>query len=89
MQLFRRRFRKRIRVSEHAGFSLNESGGKSFAMQVLKAGLDKSMFSYLLRHQDPRMMDHYEEFRTKPLKGALDTVRDFNGFASSLTEKTG
>jgi integrase len=46
--------------------SLNEFGRKSFAMQVLEAGLDKSMVSYLLRHQDPRMIDHYAEFRTKP-----------------------
>ena len=69
--------------------SLNEFGRKSFAMQVLEAGLDKSMVSYLLRHQDPRMIDHYAEFQTRPLKGALDKVQGFDGFASHLTRRTG
>ena len=89
MKWFRRRFRKGIRVSEHAGFSLNAFGRKGFVMQVLEAGLDKSRISCLLRHQDPRMMDPYAEFQTRPLKGALDKVQGFSEFASHLTGKTG
>ena len=57
-------------------------------MQALEAGLDKSMVSYLLRHQDTRMIDHYADFRTRPLNGALDKVQGFDGFASYLTMNT-
>ena len=53
--------------------SLNEWGRKSFAMQALQS-LDKSMVSHLLRHQDPRMIDHYAEYQTEPLKSALDKL---------------
>jgi len=49
-------------------------------MQVLEAGIDKSMVSYLLPHQDPCIVDHYAEFQTNPLKGALDKGQGFNGF---------
>jgi len=49
-------------------------------MQVMEAGLDKSMVSYLPRHQDPCIVDHYAEFQSNPLKGALDKGQGFNGF---------
>lgn len=35
----------------------------------------KGMVSHLLRHQDPRMIDHYAEYQTEPLKSALDKVQ--------------
>ena len=65
--------------------SRNEFERRHFAMQVLEAGLDKSMVSYLFRHQDPRRIDPCAESRTKPLKGALDKDQGFNGRASHLT----
>ena len=33
------------------------------------------MVSHLLRYQDPRMIDHYAEYQTAPLKSALDRVQ--------------
>ncbi len=79
------------RVTRKVGLTVSriEFGRKSFAMQVLEAGLDKSMVSCLLRHQDLRMVDPYAEFRTKPLKGVLDKGQDFGGCASHLTGKRG
>jgi len=54
--------------------SLTEFGRKSFAMGMLQQ-LDKGIVSHLLRHQDPRMIDHYAEYQTAPLKSALDKVQ--------------
>ena len=55
-------------------FTLKHYFRHSFAMNVLKE-LDKGMVSHLLRHQDPRMIDHYAEYQTDPLKVALDKVQ--------------
>lgn len=65
------------RAKKLAGFpnlKLNEFGRKSFAMQTL-AHMEKGMVSHLLRHQDPRMIDHYAEYQTAPLKSALDKIQ--------------
>jgi hypothetical protein len=43
-------------------------------MQALQS-IEKGMVSHLLRHQDPRMIDHYAEYQTEPLKSALDKVQ--------------
>lgn len=65
--------------------SLNEFGRKSFAMQMLRE-MDKSVVSYLLRQQDPRMIDHYGEYQTAPLKSVLDKVQKMSEFAPNLTK---
>ena len=67
------------RAARKAGIniSLNNFGRHSFAMQTL-AHVDKGMVSHLLRHQDPRMIDHYAEYQTKPLKSALDKVQSIS-----------
>jgi len=54
--------------------SLNEWGRKSFANQMLKV-MDRGMVSHLLRHQDPRMIEHYAEYQTAPIKSILDKVQ--------------
>lgn len=67
------------RASKKAGIeiSLNEWGRKSFVMQALQS-IDKGMVSHLLRHQDLRMIDHYAEYQTEPLKSALDRIQKIN-----------
>lgn len=65
--------------------SLNNFGRHSFAMQTLKA-MDKGMVSHLLRHQDPRMVDHYAEYQTAPLKSMLDKVQTFNSQSTHKKE---
>lgn len=56
--------------------SLNEFGRKSFAMQMLNSGeIEKGAVSHLLRHSDPRMIDHYAEYKTNPLKSVLDRIQ--------------
>ncbi len=60
---------------EFVKIALNNYGRHSFAMQTLE-GLDKGMVSHLLRHQDPRTIEHYAEYQTAPLKSALDKIRD-------------
>jgi integrase len=67
--------------------SLNEFGRKSFAMQVLGAGIDKAVVSHLLRHQDPRMIDHYAEYQTQPLKSVLDKVQSLDTICMSPDRK--
>jgi integrase len=64
------------RAAKKAGIeiNLNEWGRKSFAMQALQS-IEKGMVSHLLRHQDPRMIDHYAEYQTEPLKSALDKIQ--------------
>jgi hypothetical protein len=54
--------------------NLNKWGRKSFAIQALQS-IEKGMVSHLLRHQDPRMIDHYAEYQTEPLKSALDKIQ--------------
>ncbi len=74
---------------KRAGFfnlTLNEFGRKSFAMEMLNGGIDKSQVSYLLRHQDGRMIDHYAEYQTAPLKSVLDSVQGFDQFAHKNTQ---
>jgi|GEM_PF-5335396 len=67
--------------------SLNEFGRKSFAMKVLGAGIDKAVVSHLLRHQDPRMIDHYAEYQTQPLKSVLDKVQSLDTIGISPDRK--
>jgi len=57
------------RAAKKAGIdiSLNECGRKSFAMHALQS-IEKGIVSHILRHQDPRMIDHYAEYQTEPLK---------------------
>lgn len=43
-------------------------------MQALQS-IEKGMVSHLLRHQDLRMIDHYAEYQTEPLKSALDKIQ--------------
>ncbi len=57
------------------GLTLTEFGRKSFAMEMLNSGIDKGQVSHLLRHQDPRMIDHYGKYQTAPLQVALDKVQ--------------
>jgi hypothetical protein len=68
------------RVAKKAGIeiNLNEWGRKSFAMQALQS-IEKGMVSHLLRYQDPRMIDHYAEYQTEPLKSALDKIKLISG----------
>lgn len=75
------------RATRKAGVKirLNEFGRKSFAMQMLKE-MDRGIVSFLLRHQDPRMIDHYAEYQTDPIKSKLDKVQQFT---RDLTVKQG
>ena len=77
------------RAVNQLGFvvSVTEFGRKSFATQMLRE-MDKGTVSYLLRHQDPKMIDHYAEYQTAPLKSVLDRIQRLPEFASNLTEKT-
>ena len=79
------------RASKKAGINvaLNEFGRKSFAMQMLR-GMDKGIVSHLLRHQDPRMIDHYAEYQVNPLKSVVDkvqSVKSFDAICTSLDKK--
>ncbi len=69
------------RAAKKAGIniSLNEWGRKSFAMQALQS-IEKGMVSHLLRHQDPRMIDHYAEYQTEPLKSVLDKIQNIGNY---------
>jgi len=58
---------------------------QSFAMNCLNSGMEKGMVSHLLRHQDPRMIDHYAEYQTAPLKSALDKIQTLSEFATDQT----
>ena len=72
-----------------AGFpalTLTEFGRKSFAMEMLNSGLEKGMVSHLLRHQDQRMIDHYGEYQTTPLKAELDRVQGINDLHTKTHE---
>ncbi len=61
----------------------------SIAMRMLE-NMDKGIVSHLLRHQDPRMIDHYAEYKTSPLKSMLDKVQVLKPeLVSNLTGKTG
>lgn len=66
------------RAREKAGISkrlqLKNFFRQSFAMNLLEQGVPKEMVSRLLRHQDPRTIDHYGEYQTNPLKSMLDKV---------------
>jgi len=44
-------------------------------MTLLQQGVPKEMVSRLLRHQDPRTIDHYGEYQTSPLKSVLDKIQ--------------
>jgi len=88
------RFINRIfnRAARRAGIdiSLNEFGRKSFAMQMLNSGeIEKGAVSHLLRHSDPRMIDHYAEYRTAPLKSAIDKVQRLKQGGYNETNKKG
>ena len=67
------------RARDKAGISkrlqLKNYFRQSFAMNLLEQGVPKEMVSRLLRHQDPRTIDHYGEYRTNPLKSVLDRVQ--------------
>jgi len=54
---------------------LKEFFRQSFAMNALNQGVPKEMVSRLLRHQDPRTIEHYAEYLTSPLKSALDKIQ--------------
>jgi hypothetical protein len=52
-------------------------------MQALQS-IEKGMVSHLLRHQDPRMIDHYAEYQTEPLKSALDKIQNIKDMNKKL-----
>lgn len=81
-------FRK-ARAKVGINISLNEWGRKSSAMEWLQV-MDKGMVSYLLRHSDPRMIDHYAEYLTAPMKKILDRVHNLHSKCpvSSTDRKT-
>ena len=49
-------------------FPLYPAVRHSFACQLLNLGVDKSKFSRLLRHSDPRMIDRYAMYETATLE---------------------
>jgi len=61
---------------------------QSFAMNLLEHGVAKEMVSRLLRHQDPRTIDHYGEYQTHPLKSVLDRVQRIGGRNDSKAGET-
>jgi len=67
------------RAREKAGISkrlqLKNYFRQSFAMNLLNQEVPKEIVSRLLRHQDPRTIDHYGEYATNPLKSVLDRVQ--------------
>lgn len=80
-------FRK-ARAKVGINVSLNEWGRKSSAMEWLQV-MDKSMVSYLLRHSDPRMIDHYAEYLTAPMKRILDKVHKLHSTCTGSSTDNG
>lgn len=73
--------RARDRLGLPKSLQLNHFGRHSFAMQMLEH-IDKGMVSHLLRHSDPRMIDHYGEYQIQPLKTALDKIQSIGNLQS-------
>lgn len=75
------------RVAKRLGIKicLNEWGRKSFANQMLKV-MDRGLVSHLLRHQDPRMIEHYAEYQTDPIKSILDKLQAIYTLPDRKTE---
>lgn len=57
---------------------LREFFRQSFAMDLLNQGIAKEIVSRLLRHQDPRTIDHYAEYKTNPLRDILNKVQSID-----------
>lgn len=81
------------RARDKAGISkslqLRQFFRHSFAMNLLEQGVPKEIVSRLLRHQDPRTIDHYGEYQTNPLKSVLDKVQRLdNGIVGQLPNLT-
>lgn len=70
---------------------LYHSTRHSFASQLVNAGLDIAIVQRLLRHTDPRTTKRYYEYKTAPLKIAVEQVRSIHdvrknkGFVSKLS----
>ena len=62
------------------GIPLYHCTRHSYASQLVNAGVDIAAVQRLMRHTDPRTTKRYYEYKTQPLKTAVEKIRNVHDF---------